>query len=85
MITVKHYTEKNEHPDDKIYDVKKFINELSNVQDFYFNQLMLELNLKDTPEAHDYLFDYVFNEEKEILFTEYLDRLDVNYNDIHNG
>jgi hypothetical protein len=85
MITEKQYTEKNEHPDDKIYGVKKFINELSNVQDFYFNQLILELNLKDTEQAHDYLFDYVFNEKDELTFSEFLDRLDVKYEDIHNG
>jgi hypothetical protein len=83
MITEKHYTNKNEHPEDRIYAVKKFINELSNVQDFYFNQLFLELNLKE--EASDYLFDYIFNETEPVEFDEYLEKLNKNYKDFYNG
>jgi len=79
MITEKHYTSKSEHPEDKIYDVKKFINELSNVQDYYFNQLFLELNLND--KANDYLFDYIFNENDKLLFEEYLETLGEKYDD----
>jgi hypothetical protein len=83
MITEKHYTDKNEHPEDRIFAVKKFINELSNVQDFYFNQLLLELNLND--DAHDYLFDFIFNEDKEIEFEDYLDGLGKKYENLFNG
>lgn len=82
MITQKHYTDKNEHPEDRIYAVKKFINELSNVQDFYFNQLLLELNLKD--EVNDYLFDYIFNSDDKMEFDEYLNSLDKSYENFHN-
>lgn len=63
MITEKKYN-KDMHPQDRIFAVKKFVNELSNVQDFYFNQLLLDLGLKD--EVSDYLFDYVFNEDDEL-------------------
>jgi hypothetical protein len=83
MITEKYYTDKNEHPEDRIYAVKKFLNELSNVQDFYFNQLFLELNLKD--EANDYLFDFIFNENDQIEFSEYLEKFGKDYKDFYNG
>ena len=82
MITEKHYTDKKEHPEDRIFAVKRFINELSNVQDFYFNQLMLELNLKD--EVTDYLFDYIFNENSDLEFNEYLEKFDKNYDSFYN-
>lgn len=81
MITQKHYTDKSEHPEDRIYAVKKFINELSNVQDFYFNQLLLDLNLKD--EINDYLFDYLFNEERDVEFEEYLNSLGKDYSSFY--
>lgn len=83
MITEKHYTDKNEHPEDKIYEVKKFINELENVQTFYYNQLLLDLNLK--PEADDYLFDYVYNENHNLSFDEYLNKLGKSYEQFHEN
>jgi hypothetical protein len=85
MITNKHYTEQNEHPEDKIYDVKKFIMELENVQTFYFNQLLLDLNLKNEPEVNDFLFDYVFNENMDSSFEEYLEKFDKKYEDFYGG
>lgn len=83
MITEKHYINKDEHPEDRIYSVKKFINEIENVQTFYFNQLFLDLNLKN--EGSDLLFDYIFNEDGEIEFEEYLEKLGKTYEEIHNG
>jgi len=63
------------HPDDSIFKVKDFINELSRVQDSYFESLCLELGIEEGNRLHDYLFDYVFNEDKMITFGEYLDEL----------
>jgi hypothetical protein len=83
MITEKHYTDKNEHPEDRIFAVKNFINELENVQTFYYNQLLLNLNLKE--EADDYLFDYVYNENAELSFEEYLNRINKSYDEFHNS
>jgi hypothetical protein len=62
------------HPDDSIFKVKDFINELSQVQDSYFESLCLELELGDG-ELKDHLFDYVYNEQKMVTFGEYLDEL----------
>lgn len=83
MITEKFYTDKNEHPEDKIYNVKKFVNELSNVQDYYFNQLVLDLNLND--KGSDWLFDYIFNSSREEYdgFDHYLSKYGVNYKDLY--
>ena len=62
------------HPDDSIFKVKDFINELSRVQDSYFESLCFELGLGDG-ELKDHLFDYVYNEQKMVTFGEYLDEL----------
>jgi hypothetical protein len=62
------------HPDDSIFKVKDFINELSRVQDSYFESLCLELELGDG-ELKDHLFDYVYNDQKMVTFGEYLDEL----------
>ena len=84
MITEKHYTDKNEHPEDRIYSVKKFINELSNVQDYYFNQLVLELNLNS--KGSDWLFDYVFNDHNNYDdFEHYLSEYSMDYKDLRDN
>lgn len=78
MITEKFYTDKNEHPEDKIYNVKKFVNELSNVQDSYFNHLVVDLDLNT--KGSDWLFDYIFNDDsKDSSFEDYLYRYGINY------
>jgi hypothetical protein len=63
----------NPHPDDQIFKVKDFINELSKVQDRYFKKLCKKLNVPK--ETEDYLFDYIYNEDKMVTFGEYLDKL----------
>lgn len=60
------------HPEDRIYDAKKFINELSKVQDRRFNKLVKKLGI--SKETEDLLFDYIYNEqEMELSFGEYLE------------
>ena len=79
MITEKHYTDNNEHPEDKIYRVKSFINELENVQTFYYNQLLLELQMSE--EIDDHLFDYIYNEPHDSSFEDYLSNYNLKYKD----
>jgi hypothetical protein len=62
------------HPEDSIFKVKDFINELSRVQDAYFESLCFELELGEG-ELKDHLFDFVYNEQKMVTFGEYLDEL----------
>ncbi len=63
-----------QHPEDSIFKVKDFINELSKVQDTYFNNLCRDLALEDGV-VKDHLFDYVYNEDKMMTFGEYLDKI----------
>jgi hypothetical protein len=70
------------HPDDSIFKVKDFVNELSRVQDSYFESLCFELELGEG-ELKDHLFDYVYNEQKMVTFGEYLDEL--GQGDLWNG
>jgi hypothetical protein len=63
-----------QHPEDNIFKVKDFINELSKVQDTYFNNLCRDLALEDGA-LKDHLFDYIYNEDKMLTFGEYLDRI----------
>lgn len=63
----------SDHPDDQIFKVKDFINELSKVQDAYFSGLAEHLKLDK--QVEDYLFDYVYNETEPITFGEYLDKM----------
>lgn len=57
-------------PEEEIYRVQKFIQELSKVQDLYFEQLVESLGLNK--EGEDFLFDFIFNETSEKTFEEYL-------------
>lgn len=60
---------------DLIIKNRSFIQELSRVQELYYDTLKNELGLSDR--AENLLYDYVFNENDENLsFTEYLARFD---------
>ena len=68
-----YYTPDGQHPDDAIANVKNFINELSNVQEQYFNKLVGDLRLTD--EGADWLFDYIYNsgeDGKYLTFEEHM-------------
>lgn len=56
-----HYSNEN-HPEDSIYRVKTFINELQKVQENYFTKLTQELKL--SKEGEDWLFDYIYNADE---------------------
>lgn len=84
-VKPKYYTKTERHPDDAISEVKDFVNDLQKVQEDYFNNLVRDLNIKF--EIEDFLFDYVFNEEKhiELTFTEYIADKGKDYEDFVNG
>ena len=65
------------HPDDSIFKVKDFINELSRVQDAYFESLCFELGLDGEDQLKDHLFDYIYNETEMVTFGEYLDKFGI--------
>ena len=76
-----YYTKTGQHPDDAINKIKVFINELQVVQERYFKELVNDLGI--TGELDDRLFDYIYNEEPdiELMFTEYLENVNVRYED----
>ena len=80
MITEQHYTTRNEHPEDRIFKDKEYINRLQNHIDEVYKQLSLDLRLND--EGREFLFDYLYNEDKDIEFEEYLNNLGYRYDEI---
>ena len=58
--------------EDLIFKTREFVQELSKVQDLYYNTLKEELNL--AKEAEDFLFDYIYNWDEPISFEEHLEK-----------
>ena len=70
------------HPEDEIYKVKTFINELQKVQEGYFDKLVEDLNI--SKDGEDWLFDYIHNYSINEFddFQHYLNGFDKKYEDI---
>lgn len=83
MITKKHYTAFNEHPEDRVFKDKQYINRLQRHIDSVFDVLSYDLRLNK--KGKDLLFDYVYNEENDIEFEEYLNKLGVKYQEIYKS
>lgn len=83
MIIEKHYTVKGEHPVDRIFKDKEYINRLQNHIHEGFDELAKDLNLNE--KGTQWVFDYVFNEDDSKDFEEYLDIYNLNYNDLVNN
>lgn len=61
--------------EDLIYKNRNFIQELSKIQDLYFDTLFAELEDDGFPKDLELtLFDYIFNSNDGETFGEYLDR-----------
>ena len=81
-MNTKNYTKSNRHPDDAIFETKAFLNELSKIQNQYFDTLLQDLNLSE--EGEGWLFDFIFNgdeEDNKMLFTEFLEDRNKRYED----
>lgn len=70
-------TEQARHPEDIIFEVKTFVNQLSKVQEEKFQLLCKELGMNE--KGKDWLFDYVYNCEEPVCFDEYLAKYGVEY------
>jgi hypothetical protein len=80
-ITKEHYTKFNEHPEDRIFRDREYIQRLQKHIDSVYDLLANDLRLNQ--KGQDWLFDYVFNEDSnDIEFEEYLDKSNVKYEDI---
>lgn len=81
--TKQNYTPDGMHPEDAIYTVKIFVNELQKIQNEYFNKLVADLNLNK--EGEDWLFDYIFNSDDEVDdFSHYLSNYNREYSSFTN-
>lgn len=81
-MNTENFTKSNRHPDDVIFETKAFLNELSKIQNQYFENLLQDLNLSE--EGEGWLFDFIFNgdeEDNKMLFTEFLEDRNKKYED----
>lgn len=79
-ITEKHYTSFGEHPEDRIFRDREYIQRIHRYVDSVYDLLANDLRLNE--EGQEFLFDYVYNSEDNIEFEEYLERLNVKYCDL---
>jgi hypothetical protein len=78
MITEKHYTKHKEHPEDRIFKDREYIQRLQKHIDCVYESLAQDLRLNE--KGYNWLFDYVFNEsDNHMQFEEYLNKYGVKY------
>ena len=80
MITEKHYTKNGEHPEDRIFKDREYIKRLYKHLDDIYNEACRDLRLNE--EGKDLLFDYIYNEERDIEFEDYLNDIGIRYDEI---
>jgi len=79
-ITKDHYTHENEHPEDRIFRDREYIQRLQKHIDEVYDNLKRDLRLQTDV---DWLFDYIFNEDDmNMEFEEYLAKYDVRYEEL---
>lgn len=78
-ITESHYTPQEEHPEDRIHRDREYIHRLQAHIDEVYDTLEKDLGIK---EGKNWLFDFIYNEDKGIEFEDYLRECKVQYNDI---
>jgi hypothetical protein len=79
-ITEEHYTLDGDHPEDRIYRDKEFINRLQSHIDLVYDILAMDLKLNE--KGKEWLFDFVYNEEENIEFEDFLAKYKVKYKDL---
>jgi hypothetical protein len=78
-ITERHYTPQGEHPEDRIYRDRGYIHRLQRHIDEVYDALEKDLGIK---EGNDSLFDFIYNEDRDMEFEDYLSKWDTLYKDI---
>jgi hypothetical protein len=79
-ITEENYTLDGDHPEDRIYRDKEFINRLQSHIDLVYDILAMDLKLNE--KGKEWLFDFVYNEEENIEFEDFLAKYNVKYKDL---
>jgi len=76
-----YYTNQNQHPEDRIFRDKEYINRLQKHIDEVYEELSRDLRVN--MEGKDYLFDYIFNEEdNDLEFEDYLHKYGHRYDEM---
>jgi len=78
-IEKSHYTPQGEHPEDRIHRDREYIHRLRRHLDEVYDALERDLRIK---EDENWLFDFIYNEDRLIEFEDYLDEYGVRYKDI---
>jgi hypothetical protein len=73
----RHYTPQGQHPEDRIYADKQYINRLQEHMQHVFRRLTQDLRINK--EGEEMLFDFVFNEEKPMEFSDLLAQAGISY------
>lgn len=79
-ITKDHYTITGEHPEDRIRRDKEYVTRLKTHMNSIVEHLVNSLRLNYVGEDH--LINYIFSENREIDFEEYLNEVYLNYEDL---
>lgn len=79
-MTEQYYTRQNEHPEDRIFRDKEYIKRLQKHIDEVYEELALDLRVN--MDGKDYLFDYIFNEDEDIEFEEYINKFGHKYENL---
>jgi hypothetical protein len=78
-ITEEHYTLDGDHPEDRIFRDKEYINRLQRHIDSVYELLAYDLGLNE--KGKEFLFDYIYNEDHELEFDEYLAKRNLSYDE----
>jgi hypothetical protein len=72
-----HYTKFGEHPEDRIFRDREYIQRIQKHVDSVYDLLVNDLRLND--EGYNWLFDYIFNSDDNIEFEEFLAKYKIQY------
>lgn len=78
-ITERHYTPQGDHPEDRIHRDREYIHRLQKHIDEVFDALEKDLGMK---EDSNWLFDFIYNESRDLEFEDYLSEYKTLYKDI---
>lgn len=78
-ITERHYTPQGEHPEDRIHRDREYIHRLQRHMDEVYDALEKDLGVK---EGNNWLFDFIYNDDRSIEFEDYLGECGILYKDI---
>lgn len=74
------YTPQGQHPEDRIYADKQYINRLQEHMSQVFQKLIKDLQI--SKEGEELLFDFVFNEEEPMEFSDMLTNTGIAYSSL---